>query len=568
MTGNQIYKYSLFLLGITMLSCSEDGGIKEPVSSKIFEASASIENNETNLTTRVETYYGDGQDYWSFSRFSDRKFKAVPLSQQQNSSWEWEEALGFFSNKGNNQSSDGKFVNEKMWFTRSLEDDRYATFISTDMDVNLNDLRSGGSAYFPYVEEIESKGLELRWIEEETETPERCIDALIMRRINTDGSTVSGMNFHFYHAFSEMVIIRGEGFERPMGGNEINVYLTEGYSHAVFEDYEPVEEKQTYLKNFRFLYNDDYDAVKSREDCKKWGTWKGNFSFTQSGTAAIVKDAWFVLLPGGFDINRPSVDYIELYDNYGTLHKITDFNLYNNDGKRLNWNERYILEVKMEGLTPTCNPVLVEPWGGDREVAQRRALGISSESEFRDFVTVYNGYASGRNSYENTLSKYGDLTINGTGEKYWHFYISEDFEFNEENLTINLLHENDIIDGLNNRVSNVTGTFIKTLKGSLQNVNLSVNIKNETKTGNVGGVIESIDGGNVSSCTVSGTVNCPRANVGLLGGSSSDAVVKNCIFSGLLIGNGSFDYILGTEPSGMYDKTLNSTTGVIFLTNE
>ena len=568
MTRNYIYSFFFIFLGVASVSCSEDLESTDVNSCRRFEVTAAIENKDFSPATRVETYYGDGQDNWSFSRFSEKKFIARPLSQKDNSTWEWEEALGFYSNRGNNQSQDGKFVNEKMWYTRSLEDDRYATFISTEMDVNLNDLRSGGAAYFPYVEDIETTGLELRWVKNDpSDNLERCIDGLIMRRLTTDGTTVSGMNFHFYHAFSEMVIVRGEGFDKPKGDEEINVFLTEGYSHAVLEDYQKVEENQSYYKNFKFQYNEDYSLVKSKDECKKWGTWKGNYSFTQSGTAAIVKDAWFVLLPGGFDANRPSVDYIEIYDNYGTLHKITDFNLYNNDGKRLNWNERYILEIKMEGLVPTCNPVLVEPWGEDVELAQRQATGISTASDFQDFVTAYNGYANDRTSSDNTLKKYGDVSIEeSTGEKYWHFYINDDFEFSDNNPVISLLHQNDIIDGLNNKVSGITGTFIKELNGSLQDINLVVNIKEENKTGSIG-PIETINGGTVTNSTVYGTINCPKANVGMLAGTGNNPTVKNCIFSGLLLGLSTSDNIFGAIPGGDYTKDANSTSGVIFSNN-
>ena len=557
--------FLIFAVASAFASCTQDQepDFENPV--RFFEVKASIDSNGERKATRAETYTENGQDGWSFTRFSARPFGAKPLSEKNNPGWTWEEALGFFSAKGNNATGSG-FVNEKMIYSRSLEDATYATFISAEMDVDLNGLKSGSAAYFPYVKDIENEGLELRWVKN-GEDLERCIDGLIVRRLNTDGSTVSGLNFHFYHAFSEMLITRGEGFDNPPAGRDgITVVMTEGYSHAVIEDYVPVEEKQSYFKNFRFVYNPAYSGIKTQEECKRWDTWKTTYSFTQSGTAPVVRDAWFVLLPGGFDVNRPSVDYIEIYDNYGTLHKITDFNLFNNDGKRLNWNERYILEIKMEGLNPTVSPVIIEPWGEDVEIAQREAAGISTLAEYQEFVTNYNSYGTRRNNRtaENVLKKYGDLTTNETdGEKYWHFYITDDIDFGgATGLQIASLHQNDVIDGLNSNIHNIREPLFGDISGTLQSLNMFVNISDANKTGNVGAVTGTL-AGNVLSCTVYGTLNVPHANVGLLAGSATDgAWVKNCIFSGLLIGTSSFDRIIGASSS--YGSENNSCSGVIF----
>lgn len=554
------YISSVSLLSV-FSSCSEESSIMRDKTP--FEIYASIEGSEESINTRVETASETTDDGWSFTRFSHRVFDARPLSQV-NDEWEWEEALGFFSKSGNNAVGENSFVNEKMIYARTLEDNTYATFISGDMDVELNGLKSGSAAYFPFVEDIETTGLELRWVKnDDPKKLERCIDGLFMRRLQTEGSTVSGMNFHFYHAFSAMIITRGEGFSNPPAGKDgITVVLEEGYSHARIVDYTG---NSNYYKIFEFIYNTGYK--KSKEDCKKWETWKSTYSFRQNGVTTI-KDVWFVLLPGNIDSNPPKVDHIEIYDDNGIVHDITDFVLYNQSDKSLYGNERYILEIKMEGLKPTVNPVSIIPWGEDVEIAQRQAAGIANKTEYVDFVSAYNTYGTRRNNItsENILMKYGDLTVDEYGNKYWHFYITDDFELETNgDFRITSLHQNDIIDGLNSKVYNVTKPLFSEIAGTLRNINIYINI-NDTKEGSVGGVTGSLKGGTVTSCSVTGSVNCPNANVGILSGDASEgSIVSNCVFSGLLIGKGTSDNkIFASGNSVNIDLSNSSSSGVIF----
>lgn len=563
------YKYLLPLLSSFLLTaCMEDNPAVNSVP-KGFEASASIECGTGKVSTRVATASEDTDDGWSFTRFSSTPFRARPLSEISNNEWEWEEALGFFSKSGNmneNEAGTAPFINEKMIYARSLEDNTYATFISGDMQVQLANLRSGSAAYFPYVEDIEEQGIELRWVKDnDLKKIERCIDALIMRRLQTEGGVVSGMNFHFYHAFSSMIISRGDGFSNPPEGLDgIKVCLEKGFSHARLVDYSGNDA----YKIFEFYHDPSYQ--KTEEECREWKTWKSKYSQRENGVTTV-KDVWFVLLPGNI-INRPMVEYIEIYDDYGILHHISDFALYQQSDKSLYWNERYSLEIKMEGLVPTANPMSIQKWGEDIEIAKRQASGISNQTEFEDFVNTYNNYASRRTNanWERTLAKYGDVTIDeNSGDKYWHFYITNDIEFNDKNGLISLLHENDIIDGLNCNLSNVTNEFITTLKGTLQNLNFKVNI-NDNISGNYGPIVKLIQGGIVSSCNVSGTVNCKNASVGMLAGDINGGSVINSTFSGLLIGKShGKDKILGSDPSESdFDEfNGNSSSGVMFTSS-
>lgn len=578
-----IHKFCILVGVLSLASCSQDDEIQNSSIRQGVEVTASIDNGSGDYKTRVEVGKGDGMDYWSFSRFSSSSFDARPYSYyKSNTPYTWEEAIGFYSNKGNlDEGTNGLFTNEKLVFAKEIGESNSSSFISTKMNIDLNALTSNGTiAYFPYTEDMEEKGLELRWVKN-GENIERCIDGLIMRRINSGGgNSVSGLDFSFIHAFSEMIIVRGQGFEYPPEGQKaIRVVLDRGYSHAKITDYvsAPDDELRYQIyKVFNFVYQPDYEDVKSEEECRKWETWPGKYSITQSGSRPLVKDVQYALVPGGYGQGRPSVAYIEICDNNENWHKVTDFSLYENHSvgdKRLNWGERYLLEIKMDGLVPTVNPVVISPWGEDQKVDQSNASGIGSVSDFNDFVLAYNQYNNDRSGATSetikTLSNYGDKTEDTNGNILsWRFYFIDNFEFTRDNPTIETLEENDIIDGYNSKLSNLTKPFIKNLKGSLIGLNFTVNMKSSGQDDNTnifGAVATSITNGSVKGCSVSGTINYPKASVGMLAGEMNGGSVENCSFSGLIIGRESYNKIIGTSPTGSASiKSNNSTSGVLF----
>ena len=559
-----------------------------------LEIFAGIDTREIEPATRVTVSTGNGTDNWYFNRFSSTPFPAHPLS---NPSYFWEEAIGFYSRYGNKDimiqegsgsnvtSKPGPFVNEKFSYGRDIAESVYSSFISTKMNIDLNSLTADGTmAYFPYTPDMEDTGLELRWKKNGTgwgenyDDKERCIDALIMRRHTSSGNSVSGLDFNFIHAFSEMIIFRGDGFDNPpttvKNGNKIWIVLEEGYSHARLKDYERSEDdnlRYEIYKVFDFYYKDGY--VKTKEDCRKWETSLGKYSMTQSGTAAKIMDADFALVPGGYGTGRPAVAYIEICDNNGDWHKVTDFSLYENNpsGKKLNWGERYLLEIKMEGLLPTVNPVVITPWDKEETVAQRDAAGIANISDFSEFVNTYNLYNTDRNNASadiiQTLSKFGDKTLDTQGNIVsWHFYFIDNLEFTSSNPNITLLQKDDIIDGYNSKLTNLTKPFINNLEGTLLGFDFTVNMKaGQGDTNNTFGAIATkINGGYVKGCSVTGSVNYPLANVGMLAGDMEGGTVENCSFSGLLIGLSTHNKMIGNEPTGTCIFKSNSTSGVLF----
>lgn len=577
------YLYLVFIFGMYLGACSEEENIGKVDNNSIFEISAKIEPDAGDYLTRVELNKGDGTDNWSFLRFSSNLLDARPLSQK-DKPYFWEEAIGFYSNKGNlDEGSDGYFTNEKLIFAKVLGESSSASFISTKMNINLNDLNANGTiAYFPYTEDMETEGLELRWIKN-GESLERCIDGLLMRRITSGGgNSISGLDFSFIHAFSEMIIIRGEGFDTPPeDSKDITIVMDRGYSHAKLKNYERADDDNlnyTIYKVFDFVYDENYSSIKSEEACREWQAWPGTYSITQSGTRPEIKEVYYALVPGGYGTGRPSLSHIKICDNNGDWHNVTDFSLYENHAigeKRLNWGERYLLEIKMEGLVPTVNPVVIKPWGEDVYVAQRDAAGISSVSDFQSFVTAYNQYTEqGRDINESdetepisTLKQFGDKTINKTsGEVSWHFYFIDNIEFTSPNPTIMTLHENDIIEGYESKLTNLSNSFINNLKGDLIGLKFTVNMKyggTGVETSAFGAIAKKIETGNVRGCSVSGTINYPEASVGMLAGEMNGGSVENCSFSGLIIGRSTYNKMIGTQPTGDFKFNSNSTSGVV-----
>ena len=273
-------------------------------------------------------------------------------------------------------------------------------------------------------------------------------------------------------------------------------------------------------------------------------------------------------------MGRPSVAYIEICDNNGDWHKVTDFSLYENNtlgNKKLNWSERYLLEIKMEGLVPTVNPVVITPWAEEKTVAQRDAAGIANISDFSEFVNAYNLYNTNRNTASpetiQTLSKFGDKTLDSQGNIVsWHFYFIENLEFTRDNTTIQTLHKDDIIDGYNSKLTNLTKPFINNLEGTLLGFDFTVNMKagQDDASTTFGAIATKISGGNVKGCSVSGSVNYPSASVGMLAGDMEGGTVENCSFSGLLIGRSTYNKMIGNTPTGTYEFKSNSTSGVLF----
>ena len=501
-------------------------------------------------------------DNWSYTRFNDVSDK-----------------IGFYSLYGNldAEGGNGPFYNEPMEFAKgeagSRDEDKYwkGVFrpINMNYDVGLikNDPRST-FVYFPYTDRMEKEGMVLR-IKMDDDSY-RCVDALAISSIN-DKDNEAIMSGTFNHTFSEIVIIRGYGFDSPPEGkDEIKVVTTLPYSHAKVVDNE--NNNHSDWKILKPIYDSEHTSL-SEQECREWVAWKG--ADYEEGDKKI--PAKYVIIPTAISGDRSTINYIELYDNNGTLHKVTTFGLLSDKDKRVSPNERYWLTIKLEGLVPTIYPFAITPWAEETRYTEQRARGINTAEEFMQFVINYNSYNDYNRSeyFEEKLETFGDKYIvnNDVG---WHFHINNDIDLSDlitvENFNISTLR--DTIDGRTNTLRGLKSSkaFITELKsnGCIRNLNIiGLNVTN-TSDSVTGGVINKMTGGLITGCNVDGYVNANgNGNVGLAVGQFTAGTISNSSFSGLVVGSSSYDSkgLIGLGPSeGFTEGMLKgiNTSGLIF----
>ena len=482
-------------------------------------------------------------DRWSYTRFDNP-----------------EDKIGFYSLEGNldGENGNGPFVNAPMAYTKGEagsrdEDKSWKSYFDFEGNVHydaglINNSKSQTFVYYPYTPEMKDKGMVLR---RKVDGSYRCVDALAIASINiSEGGSMSGT---FSHTFSEIVILRGYGFDAPPKDKEtIKVVTTLPYSHA-----QVVDNTNTGHNDWKILkpvYDPDYPSLSglSEQDCREWEAWDGA-PYAENGKEIPAK---YVIIPTAISGDRSTVNYVELYDNTGTLHKVTTFGLMNNDSKRVSPNERYWLTVQLEGLVPTIYPFAITPWAEETRYTEQRATGINTASEFSDFVVKYNKYNDFNrlSEYEKDLETFGDKYV-VDGNVTWHFYINNDIDLS----TLEVDHFNigtlrDIIDGRTKTLYGLKSdkAFITELqsKGCIRNLNVAGLSVTNDRAEPTGGLINRMSGGLVEGCSVHGFINANGA-AGLAAGQFTAGTISNCSFSGLVVGASSYKDkgLVGIPPS-------------------
>lgn len=492
--------------------------------------------------------------------------------------------MGFYSSGGNMNINDGlgPFENQKLIFNGSSFNDPEdrALFSPTHMKENEVFL------YFPYCETSSEPGIPLRR-QKDSQGPDRCIDLIDIYNLTIfDYQKEKAALFGtMQHAFSEIIVVRGEGFDNPPSDDpkyqRITVVLSNPYTHfKITAETDPSWSLATTLV---------YDATTSglsSDQAKRWDAWKGlNFGSTQTNPEG--DPAWYVVLPtlpGSFS----NVDYIELYDNEGYLQRVSSLRLYGQT-KTLQPGHRYPLKIIMKELVPTVNPFPILPWENEVNLTDERKRGVNSLTDFSLWVRDYNTYLADKTDVdkENALLKYGDKIINEDESISWHFYLLSDLDLtnytplpylNEKNEEINdtspfiLQRLEDVLDGksttfvngsfINHNIYGLSKTFVGVMEGSskvkasLQNLSfLSPNIKFEDDNSQAAGILaNSIKEGSVLNCNIiNGTLFNRGGPIGCVAGSISNGKVSDCIFSGSLTGSSTSTIensrlIIGTTP--------------------
>lgn len=570
--NKKIYIFFAVVLSVVLYGCVSD----EPASGVPEGEKGILAADIDPIGPATRAIRAGGEDQWSYVRFSDSS-----------------DTVGFYSKKGNiaSDGNDGAFINEPLVFSRAIpgaQDKNWrGVFTGVNMSFNPDEMLHDNTTflYFPYSQYMDGNGVQLRKeVIVDGKRTQRCVDALYMMGTRSDNSSSGALlSGSFGHAFSELMITRGYGFDEPKAPEgedpwQIRIVLNKGYTHYHIIDNNTTH--QDYWKLILPYYNEEYGlkAGLTEKDCRVWEVWEGE-SFKPTELSEPIR-AWYCILPTALSTNRSTVDYIELYDNMGNLQTVTSFSLYEENSKRLQPTQRYQLQVVMEGLVPTIYPYAISPWEDVTSVTDERSRGINDPSELSQFISIYNSYISSdgkRNpDYESQLVTYGDR-YETDGEVGWHFYIGQSFDLSalHSDQPINWRINNlcDTIDGMGHTLSSIRITddsgFIGELrdKGCIMDLNVTgLTVTNSSGAQPTGGLVDIISGGLITGCMVNGDVRSPGV-VGMAAGQMTGGRITGCDFRGLLLGGSTFNRLLGRDPTLDNSAWSNNSYGNVVFAN-
>lgn len=564
-----ISSFLAVLTALSFSSCSREQTPGDPTfgSHVRLAVSAAIKGSAAAQSRAERT---DEQDQWSYVSFT-------PGDQ-----------TGFYSQHGDAEVDNGRgaltnipMTYESYGYEDGKGNQQHVGIFTSDKMVSPS-LMSGKTSYvyFPYDADAAdaAKGLELRRYDER-DNIWKCVDFLTMDSVDADGLATDGMMYgEFYHFFSEIIIMRGPGFDAPPSEEmkKITVVMKQPYSHLVVR---PSERASVWTCVPELVAHDDY-TCEGNSDCKVWEAWHGGI-YAETGSNEG-RDAWYVILPTvGEGNGRTTVDYIELYDNEGQLQRVSALR-FDNGTKRLKSGWRYPLEISMQELVPTVNPFPIVPWEGDTDITDARDCGIYSHADFDNWCEAYAQYLADKTNREKIepLYQYGNQEVDDKNQFVcWHFYLRTDIDMNElkANTGESVIPKlEDVFDGLsytlnnsvfqNHTVRNLTKPFVGTLSGThaaVQHLTLdSPDFHAPARTAAVGLLVGTVGGGTVDQCNVINGNIITNGPVGMVAGTLTSGTVKNCILSGQLFGTATAEKIVGTKTGGTL--TDNNAASVIF----
>ena len=641
---------SLFI-GINLFSCKDDfdlnkGNDVEDPASGILRAEVSFDENgfvEPGTRTPVSPY-----DYWTIG--NDRGTYTFTNG----------DTMGVFTRSGNlDIPGGGPLINIPMAFVRTAIDPNSTNTSTILENPNVNVYTGGMVAnevfmYYPYTPKmgnidnynpnngymeygykydsssntmVKDNNPNTAWgVELRKKDPKdgilKCIDFIMSTAANASDLKKGVIRGTVYHAFSELIILRGEGFKNPKNENgepdyTIKVVVSNPATHARITSYNVSvtgSDKPEMVRWNSQMYWDEHYTFEghpfSRMDARTWEAWEGAPRTNNQDNEEY--RAWYVVLPrphnalnnektyGSQNAPGTSISYIELYDDEGYLQRVTSINLKSTETsdatKTPAMRYRYPIIIKTDEMGAVANPVTIDNWIFDEknnDITEKRSAGISSETDYYDWVVNYNAYIAAtdnsvKESYKETLFKYGNLINN-----VWEFYVTKSIKFSSiQPLQVNVLQDKIIgADNFNNvSLSNINvkyPLFQKiTENGAIENLDFSeITIKwpapesgNEvasvgciagiiTRTGDIGGA--QFKKCNIKNATV---VSQGSGPVGIFAGEMRYGTISDSSFTGIIIGGetASEDYknILGIPPVASEAPTLdNVNVSVTFNRN-
>lgn len=510
--------------------------------------------------------------------------------------------MGFFSQSGN-WNDGGGFDNIALRYDAALKQ-----FSDVNNGAAFSPTQMSGSKiymYYPYSPDIQTTGFELRTKGVSSGDTLRCVDFLSSYSIQVAG-VLNGVKMalfgEFDHAFSELIIMRGEGFDNPP---EDKRRITAVIDNPVTHIKVTIDTQDgSWVATPELVYQENNTYNLSREEAARWDAWHArNYGITVQDKEG--RPAWYIIVPtiGSEEGKkrpgaRTTVQYIELYDNEGNLQQVTSLRLSGGMTKFVDAGWRYPMEITMKEMVPTVNPYTIVPWNEDVNLTDQRTRGINNIAEFEDWVRQYNAYIiESTEERINALLKYGDLYVDEDKNNLWHFYLLNDLDMSqyspagsdngqnptETDVIVPVLK--DILDGkgttlvngkyLNNTIKGLSKTFVgelTTTNGQITNIDFdSPEIRRNT-TSPIGIIANTIIEGTVEDCDIlNGRLINIDGPAGYVAGTLDSGTVTGCTLDGFLISNSNvsppYEKILGKDPTGTFTFRNNNAENVITTAN-
>lgn len=532
------------------------------------------ENNEDKVNTRASY---NAYDHWSVSAF------------------EVGDEVGLFAVSGQQNPIDDTLFDTEIENGKMYCDGRtgnYYRFSNGDIVVDPQTVHANYSImYYPYFADMPAAynnaslpGLPIRRMD--TDGIEKCTDVMqtFIYSKQTSNNTNSGWDPYnyvnylpiasgvlqpkFYHLMTQIVVQRGSRFTSPKD-DRVWIVMKEPCTDVRITQTSPSSSFSYKLQalydngdEFVELPDNDGQVIKINKH-RVWQAWKGSDLNSQNSHYAIIPSQ--------------EVSYILIQDSEGVWQRVTDFYLHFENkltSKEAIMGHRYIISVSMSGSNVLAKMLSIKDWNDGGQITDRRQRGINDKSDYMEWVSTYNSYVTERDpSYEEKLREFGDVVENQmTGETSWTFYLYSNLHFKEgDSYMIKSLDDTLMGASINTNyvVSGLQSFWIDELgpKGRLESIDIEglyiIDLA-ESEDSFTGGLIRKLEGGQLENCNLLNGILVSNKNAGMLAGSVYGGTVKNCTFSGQVIGMGTarapYKALFGLDPSEAGEPDLTGTT--------
>lgn len=546
----KIIYYLIIFSAPLFYSCQSSEEI-EPTSILDNHSIEVIIGNSKEMDTRV---IRDEYDDWSTAGFSTG------------------DAIGFFTRSGIKNTPNGRAINVRMDYMGRSSSTGYR-FGNSDIELPQYLASYSSYLYYPYTSIFDNEadfesteGLKLRQIDNGIE---KCIDFLYSPMAYADNNT-NQVLVSLQHRFSEIILFRGKGFDQAEN-TDINIIVTEPYTDIRVQGTRiDVETGLTNEWKEKLYYNGE----NTQEERLRHRTWKA----WQASKWKYDIESWYAIIP---TTGTNKLSYIELYDNDGLLHKITDFQSWNKVFKE---GYRHIMTVELTDYGVQVRPVIIQNWDDTIDITDKREKGINNYVDYEEWALAYNAYNLNRSNpddnYVSILEKYGDrIETNNGASQLWTFYITGDINLKEDT-KYQVDYLNDKIEGGSYynffKISNIKKTLFGeiTADGSFSYMKLdNVFIQNLIEEQPIGVIANKLKGGYLNNIIINNGTLVGNEAVGMIVGDINGGSVTNTTVSGSIFGKHTYsvagepNFGLFGEVSGNPELVNNNSKALIFESN-